>query len=59
VGENPSLIVENIQQWLHKDYLTKAADAFAHAALAIRRSRRPRWTSPRRRCRSASARGST
>ncbi len=34
VGENPSLIVENIQQWLHKDYLTKAADAFAHAALA-------------------------
>jgi GWxTD domain-containing protein len=34
VGENSSLIVENIQQWLHKDYLTKAADAFARAALA-------------------------
>jgi len=34
VGENPSLVVENIQQWLHKDYLTKAANAFAHAALA-------------------------
>ena len=34
VGENPSIVVENIRQWLHKDYLTKAADAFARAAMA-------------------------
>ncbi|HEY6852722.1 MAG TPA: GWxTD domain-containing protein [Gemmatimonadales bacterium] len=34
VGENSSLIVENIQQWLHKDYLSRAATAFAHAAMA-------------------------
>ena len=34
VGENPSPVVENLQQWLHKDYLSKAATAFAKAALA-------------------------
>src|SRR5437867_11519155 len=34
VGENPSMIVESIQQWLHKDYLSRAATAFARAALA-------------------------
>ncbi len=34
VGENPSPVVENLQQWLHKDYLSKAANAFARAAMA-------------------------
>ena len=34
VGENPSPVMENLQQWLHKDYLSKAATAFARAAMA-------------------------
>jgi len=34
LGEHPSIAIENVRQMLGKDYLTKAANAFARAAAA-------------------------